>query len=97
MALAHALAELAVDTVLYLDSDAYVVDPNASLVNIVATYTQPGDWSASIYFGCNGPWDRGWEKRARNAQRGPANAGVRIVAAAATALAAAAAAAAITF
>ena len=99
-ALQDALAQTAAATAgggggltLYLDSDAFWPQTEASLEGLVRQYVPASDWEArgadsvSIFFGCNLPWngeDRGrrpWNASLPNAERRPPNDGVTTTAA----------------
>jgi hypothetical protein len=81
-------AEPAPDTLLFLDSDAVWVEPNASLSALVDAFVWPGEWHATaLWFGCNLPFKseargrRQWIALAGNGgggggDRGPPNTGV---------------------
>lgn len=57
------------DTVLLLDSDAYIISPSLSLPDVLRGYTWPDEWvtstrnaitQPSVFFACNEPFSEGW-------------------------------------
>ena len=78
------------DTVLYLDSDVHIAATSLPLHALLHPYVWEGDLGdgddvgASLLFGCNAPFPRGWPPRIRNhisgeqqqlVHRGPPNSG----------------------
>lgn len=60
------------DTVVFMDSDAYVVDPRLRLSTLLMRYAWSRDWSIkrstalpSLFFACNDPFSLGWPVRPR--------------------------------
>ena len=62
------------DTVLLLDSDAYIISPSLSLPDVLRGYTWPDEWvtanrtastQPSVFFACNEPFSEGWPQAPR--------------------------------
>jgi hypothetical protein len=71
-AVAAVLRELRYDTVLFVDSDAYLPHPTVSLPSMLQRYVWPGEWRSSrgaplpaLFFACNHPFVNGWPSRPR--------------------------------
>lgn len=89
LAIADVIAHGRYDSILYLDTDAYWIDPKLSVDDgLVLKFApglrlgltgQPKQFAVSAYFGCNSPWNScgvTWNSSAMFAKRGSANSGV---------------------